>query len=277
MLWVGGFVAVLPLSVVLATLLVRVLPAPGVGAACDADGEGVVGDALVDGGVVTVPWGLDHATPGRGSRGRCWPVCWPWRRWPCLVSGPSFVSLMPLVLLALYRVVSPWWLLLTLRVAVAVVALLVVLLVMPVARALQALLRFTASLLLLMLLVVGVGPRVRGQWLVFGAGLLLFPGGRWPVPWALRGTVCVGDGVAGVAPGDVVGEGGDGGAAGVGAGGDGVVDGVLCDALLARCCCLLLRALVSSGEGLVVCWFTGCGGVACLWCRRLPVAKLMVG
>ena len=44
----------------------------------------------------------------------------------------------------------------------------------------------------------------------------------------------VGEGVAGNAPGDVVGEGGVGGAGGVGAAGDGVVDGVLCDALVAR-------------------------------------------
>ena len=24
-------------------------------------------------------------------------------------------------------------------------------------------------------------------------------------------------------------------------------------------------------------WFTGCGGVGCLWCRRLPLVTLMVG
>ena len=107
--------------------------APGVGAACDADGEGVVGDALVDGGFLTVPRGWDLATPGGGSRGRYWPVCCPWRCWPCLVSGPSLVSLMPMVLQALYPVVSPSWLSLTLRVAVAEVALSLVLLVMPVA------------------------------------------------------------------------------------------------------------------------------------------------
>ena len=164
--------------------------APGVGSAGDADGEGVVGDALVDGGVVTVPWGWDLATPGGGSRGRCWPVCWPWQCWSCLVSGPSLVSFMPMVLQALYQVVSPWWLLLSLRIAVAEVALLVVLLLMPVARPLWALPRFTASLLLLMLLVVGVGPCVGGQWLVFGDGLPLFPGGRWLVPLALTGRVC---------------------------------------------------------------------------------------
>ena len=58
-----------------------------------------------------------------------------------------------------------------------------VLSVMPVVRSLRALLWFTASLMLLMLLVVGVGLRVGGQWLVFG-------GGRWLVPLALTGRVC---------------------------------------------------------------------------------------
>ena len=104
--------------------------------------------------------------------------------------GPSLMSLMPMVLEALYRVVSGWWLSLMLLVAVAEVALSVVLLVMPVARPLRALLRFTASLMLLMLLVVGVGPCVGGQWLVFGGGLPLFPGGRWLAPLGLTGRVC---------------------------------------------------------------------------------------
>ena len=65
---------------------------------------------------------------------------------------------------------SPWWLSLTLRVAVTEVALSVVLSVMPVVRLLRALLWFTVSLMWLMLLVVGVGLFVGGQWLVFGAG-----------------------------------------------------------------------------------------------------------
>ena len=65
-----------------------------------------------------------------------------------------------------------------LRVAVAEVALSLVLSVMPVVKSLRALLWSTASLMLLMLLVVGVGLRVGGQWLVFG-------GGRWLVPLAL--------------------------------------------------------------------------------------------
>ena len=108
----------------------------------------------------------------------------------CIGPGPSLVSLMPMVLQALCRVVSPCWLSLTLRVAVAEVALSMVLLVMPVARPLRALLRFTASLMLLMLLVVGVGPCVGGQWLVFGDGLPLFPGRRWLAPLALTGRVC---------------------------------------------------------------------------------------
>ena len=175
--------------------------APGVGTAGDADGEGVVGDALVDGGVLTVPRGWDLATPCRGSRGCCWSVPWPWRCWPCLVSGPSWVSLMPMVLHALYRVLSGlralWVVLLQLLsfmlwVAVAEVALLVVLLLMPVARQLRALLWFLVPLVLLMLralLLVAVCLCVGNQWLVFRGGLALFPGGRWPVPLALTGRV----------------------------------------------------------------------------------------
>ena len=87
---------------------------------------------------------------------------------------------MPMVL---HRLVWPWWLSLTLRVAVAEVALLVVLSVMPVVRSLRALLWFTVSLMLLMLLVVCVGLCVGGHWPVFG-------GGRWLVPVALYGRVC---------------------------------------------------------------------------------------
>ena len=163
--------------------------APGVGAAGDADGEGVVGDALMDGGVLTVARGL-------GPRHS-------WRRFPwallasvltlavfAVPAGPPLASLMPMVLQALYRVVSPWGLSLALQVAVTEVALSVVLLVMPVARPLRALPWFTASLMLLILLVVGVGPCVGGQWLVFGGGLPLFPGGRWLVPLAPTGRVC---------------------------------------------------------------------------------------
>ena len=97
-----------------------------IGAAGDAEGEGVVGDALVDGHVLTVGVGPRHS----------------WRRFPwALLAGvlalAPLVSLMPMVL---YRVVSPWWLSLTLRVAVAQVVLSVVLSVMPLVRSLQALL-----------------------------------------------------------------------------------------------------------------------------------------
>ena len=70
-----------------------------------------------------------------------------------------------------------------LRVAVGEVALSVVLSVMPVVRSLRALLWFTASLMLLMLLVVDVGLCVRCQWPVFGVW-------RWLVPVALSGRVC---------------------------------------------------------------------------------------
>ena len=90
------------------------------------------------------------------------------------------VSLLPMVS---YRMVSPWWLLLTLRVAVGEVALSVVPSMMLVLRSLRALLWFTASLMLLMLLVVGVGLCVGCQWPVFGVR-------RWLVPVALSGRVC---------------------------------------------------------------------------------------
>ena len=55
--------------------------------------------------------------------------------------------------------------------------------VMPVVRSLRALLWFTASLMLLMLLVVGVGLCVGCQW-------PLLRRGRWLVPVALSGRVC---------------------------------------------------------------------------------------
>ena len=90
------------------------------------------------------------------------------------------VSLLPMVS---YRVVLLWWLSLTLRVAVGEVALSVVPSVMPVVSSLRALLWFAASLMLLMLLVVGVGLCVGGQWPVFG-------GGRWLVSAALSWRVC---------------------------------------------------------------------------------------
>ena len=141
----------------------------GVGAAGDAEGAGVVGDALVDGGVLTVGAGPRHS----------------WRRfsWVLLAGVLALAPLVSLMPMVLYRVVLPCRLSLTLRVAVAEVALSVVLSVMPVVRSLRALLWCTASLMLLVLLVVGVGLCLGGQWPVLG-------GGRWMVPVALSGRVC---------------------------------------------------------------------------------------
>ena len=133
----------------------------------DVKGEGVVGDALVDSTVLTVGTGPRHS----------------WRRFPWALLAGVLAPLVSLMLMVLYRVVSPWWLSLTLWVVVAEVALSVVLSVMPVVRSLWALLWFTASLMLLMLLVVSVGLWVGGQWPVFGAG-------RWLVPVALSERVC---------------------------------------------------------------------------------------
>ena len=65
----------------------------------------------------------------------------------------------------------------------------------------------------------------------------------WAVSGLCSGLVAcnpVREGVAGDELGDVVGEGGVGGAVGVGAAGDGVVDGVLCDALVARVLLLMV-------------------------------------
>ena len=104
----------------------------------------------------------------------------PWASLAGVLALAPLVSLLPMVS---YRVVSPWWLSLTLWVAVGEVALSVVPSVLPVVRSLRALLWFTASLMLLMLLVVGVGLRVGCQWPVFGVG-------RWLVPVALSGRVC---------------------------------------------------------------------------------------
>ena len=108
-----------------------------------------------------------------------------WRRFPWaslagVLALAPLVSMLPMVSC---RVVSPWWLSLTLRVAVGEVALSVVPSVMPVVRLLRALLWFTASLMLFMLLVVGVGLCVGCQWPVFGVG-------RWLVSVALSGRVC---------------------------------------------------------------------------------------
>ena len=94
-----------------------------------------------------------------------------------------------------------------------------------------------------------------------------------------------GEGVAGDAPGDVVGEGGvgcAGGGDGVGAAGDALVDDVSCDALVARVLLMMVpgvgpcHPLWGAWWVEVVRWFTGLGGVGCLWCRRVPLVTLMV-
>ena len=154
-------------------------------------------------------------------------MCWPW---------PPLVSLMPMVL---YRVVSPWWLSLTSGLLFPVVALSVVVSVTPVVRSLRALSWFTASLMLLMLLVGGVGLFLGGQWPLFGVG-------RWLVPMALSGRVC--SRWCGLLPLPLVrvvqamlrvavGAGGVGGAVGVGAAGDCLVDGALWLLGWRGCCC----------------------------------------
>ena len=103
-----------------------------------------------------------------------------WRRFPCasLAGGLALappVSLLPMVS---YRVVSPWWLSWTLRVAVGQVPLPLAPSVMLVVRSLRALLWFTASLMLLMLVVVGVGLCVGCQWLLLLLVVVL-GAGRW--------------------------------------------------------------------------------------------------
>ena len=133
----------------------------------DVEGEGAVADALVDGGVLTVGMGPYHS----------------WQRFTWASRAGVLAPLVSLMSMVLYRVVSLWWLSLMFLVVVAEVALSVAVSVMPVVRSLRALLWFTASLMLLMLLVVGVGLCVGGQWPVFG-------GGRWLVPVALSGRVC---------------------------------------------------------------------------------------
>ena len=101
----------------------------------------------------------------------------PWASLDGMLALAPLVSLLPMVS---YRVVLPWWLSLTLRVAVGEVALSVVPSVMPVVRSLRVLL---LSLMLLMPLVVGVGLCVGCQWPVFGVG-------RWL--WLCLGECAVG-------------------------------------------------------------------------------------
>ena len=128
----------------------------------DVEGEGAVGVALVDGGVLTA---------GVGPRHSCWR--YPWVSLARVLA--PLVSLMPMVL---YRALSPWQLPLTLWVVVAEAALPVAVAVMSVVRSLWAPLWFMASQTLLMLLVVGVGLCVGGQLLVFRA-LAGFCGSVW--------------------------------------------------------------------------------------------------
>ena len=162
-----------------------------------------------------------------------------------------------------------------LRVAVAEVALSVVVSVTPMVRSLRALVWCTASPMLPMLLVVGVGLCLGGRWPVFG-------GGRWLVPMALSGRVCsrwcrlLVLALVRVVPAMlrvVAGAGGAGGAGGLGVAGDCVVVGVLWLLRWRGCCgCWCWPgALASSGWGWVACWFPGFGGVVCLWWRRLPL------
>ena len=133
---------------------------------CDVKGEDAIGDALVDGGVLTVGVGPRHS----------------WRRFPWASLAGVLAPLVLLMSMVLYRVVSLWRLSLTLWVVVAEVALSMAVSVMPVVGSLRALLWLTASLMLLMLLVVGVGLCVGSQWPVFGVG-------RWLVSVALSGRV----------------------------------------------------------------------------------------
>ena len=106
-----------------------------------------------------------------------------WRRFPWASLAGVLAPLVSLMSMVLYQVVSPWRLSLMLWVVVAEVTLSVAVSVMPVVRSLRALLWFTASLMLLMLLVLGVGLCVGGQWPVLR-------GGRWLVSVALSGRVC---------------------------------------------------------------------------------------
>ena len=136
------------------------------GAVGDVEGEGAVSDALVDGDVLTAGVGPRHSR----------------RRFPWASLAGVLAPLVSLMSMVLYRVVSPWRLS-VFWVVVAEVALSMAVSVMPVVRWLRALLWFTASLMLRMLLVVGVGLCVGGQWPVFGDGRSL-------VSVALSGRVC---------------------------------------------------------------------------------------
>ena len=137
------------------------------GAVGDVEGEGAVGDALVDGGVLTVGVGPRHS----------------WWRYPWVSLARVLTLLVSLMSMVLYRAASLWRLPLTLWVVVAEVALSVAVSVMPVVKSLRALLWFTPTLMLLMLLVVGVGlcSGVGGGWLLWLClgGCAVGGVGRW--------------------------------------------------------------------------------------------------
>ena len=102
-----------------------------------------------------------------------------WRRFPCasLADGLALAPSVSLLPMASYRDAGCGML----RVAVGEVALPVAPSVMPVVRSLRALLWFTVSLMLLMLLVVGVGLCVGCQWLLLLLVVVLGAG-----PWVAR-------------------------------------------------------------------------------------------
>ena len=99
-----------------------------------------------------------------------------WRRFPCasLAGGLALAPSVSLLPMASYRDAGCGML----PVAVGEVALPVAPSVMPVVRLLRALLWFTVSLMLLMLLVVGVGLCVGCQWLLLLLVVVL-GAGRW--------------------------------------------------------------------------------------------------
>ena len=122
---------------------------------------GVVGCCrCCPGGVLTAEGGPRHS----------------WRRFPCasLAGGLALAPSVSLLPIASYRDAGCGML----RVAVGEVALPVVPSVMPVVRSLRALLWYTVSLMLLMLLVVGVGLCVGCQWLLLLLVVVL-GAGRW--------------------------------------------------------------------------------------------------
>ena len=109
----------------------------------------------MDGGVSTVGVGPRHS----------------WRRFPwALLAGVLALAPLGVVDADVFvpgGVAVVAWLSLTLKVAVAEVSLSVVVSVTPVVRSLRALLCFTPSLMMLMLLVVGVGLCLGAGWFLW--------------------------------------------------------------------------------------------------------------